>query len=421
MIRQGILAILVLTTAVSWSGCGSQHAAQSAEATGEAPKTVAVRTVAAELRQVDRTISVTGSLQADESVNVTPEVPGRLSQIYADFGSTVKKGQLLAQIDPEEFNLQLERTKAALTQALARLGLPPDATAKPETTPALQQAKAHLEDAKFKYESAQRLVKTGDISQDRYNETEKAYNAAQAAHDAALYDMRVQAANVDALRAEVKLAEKRLRDTSIRAPFDGRVSERQASPGQYVKDANTIVSLVKTWPLRLRAEIPEAAIAGVQVGSRLSFSTDAAPGSFEAQVTEINPSLDSRSRTLTVEAKLTKSDPRLKPGMFVQVELVTARNQEIVTVPKSAIYTVAGLSKLFVIQNGKAHQRLLADGMAGDSWVEVPKSDVPPGTSVAIDNLDVLVDGLAVQERRADSMRSHLLPVPNTAGSNSRG
>lgn len=411
MIRRSTSAVFVLAAVFAWSGCGGRSGATNVGAPREDAKPTAVRTVAAELRQVDRTISVTGSLLADESVNVTSEVPGRLAKIYVDFGSNVQQGQPLAQIDPEQFRLQVERARAALAQALARLGLAPDATEKPATTPSVEQAKARLDDARFKYESAHRLVTTGDISQDRFNEMEKAYTGAQAAFNGSLDDMRTQWANVDALRAEVKIAEKNLRDTTIRAPFAGTVSEKMASPGQYVKDANTIVSLVKTWPLRLRVEVPENVIAGVQAGSMLTFSTDAVSAPFEAQVTQMNPSLDARSRTLTVEAKLTRPDPRLKPGMFVQVNLVTGHNASIVTVPKSAIYTVAGLSKIFVIQGGKAHEKRLAPGMTGATWVEVPGNDVSPGSSVAVNKLDVLVEGAAVTEERADSKPATSAPA----------
>src|SRR5258705_11625543 len=96
-------------------------------------------------------------------------------------------------------------------------------------------------------------------------------------------------------------------------------------PGQYIKDNTAILTLVKTWPLRLRADIPEVGAAAVKIGEAISFTTDAIPGrTFSATVTQLNPSLDARSRSLSAEARLNQPDPLLRPGMFVQAKLVVS-------------------------------------------------------------------------------------------------
>ena len=110
-----------------------------------------------------------------------------------------------------------------------------------------------------KFENASRLVKTGDISQERFTEIEKVYQARQAALDAARDEARTLIANVQALKAEVKLAQKRLNDATVRAPFDGSVKEKLVSPGEYLKENTPILTLVKTNPLRLRVDLPESA------------------------------------------------------------------------------------------------------------------------------------------------------------------
>jgi len=294
--------------------------------------------------------------------------------------------------------LQHERAKAALAQALARIGL--DANQEdvnPTTTPAIRQAEAQYLDARSKFESAQRLIVTGDISRERHNELEKTMNARQASLDAARDELRTQMASIQALRAEVKLAAKRLGDATVRAPFDGSVGARLVSPGQYLNANTAILTLVKTNPLRLRVDIPETGAAAVRAGSVLSFTTDAVPGrEYRAVVRELNPSLDERSRSLAVEARLTEGDPRLRPGMFVQVKLVVQHNAELVVVPGDSISTVAGLSKLFVIVDGRVKEHRLTPGMSLDGWVEVPADLVKPGGLVATSKLTSLVDGAEV-------------------------
>jgi len=386
------------------TGCSRQAGeskAAAAAAAAKAAEPVAIRMAAAEVRKVEKTISVTGSLLPDETVSVSAEVPGRVAVIRADFGQRVKKGDVLAEIDTQELALQYERSKAALAQALARAGLRPgqeDAT--PETTPSIRQAAAQFEDARSKYENAAKLVKTGDIAQERFNEIDKALQARQAALEATRDELRVLLANIQALRAEVRLAEKRLNDAVVRAPFDGAVTARLISPGQYTKENTPILTLVKTSPLRLRADIPESIAMDVRVGTTLSFTTDAAPGvSFHAVVREMNPSLDARSRSLAAEARLLENDARLKPGMFVQVRLVTARDASVIAVPKEAIYAVAGLTKIFVIREGKAVEIRLDPGQEVDGWVEAPGSLIRAGELVATSNLAALVNGAPVARK----------------------
>lgn len=384
------------------AGCAKKPDPKAVEAAShKALEALPVTASPAQLRKIDRVISVTGSLNADESVTVNSEVVGKVTSIRFDFGQAVHKGDVLAEIDKLEYQIQVERAKAALAQALARLGLSPgQETVPPTSTANTRQAEAQLEDAKFKFESAAKLVKSGDISQERYTELEKAYRARQAGFESSRDEVRTQWASMESLRSDVKLAEKRLNDATMRAPFDGIVSQKHVSVGQYLKDNMPIVTLVKTNPLRLRVEVPETAAGVVKVGTLLTFTTDAIPGKeFQAVVRELNPSLDAKSRSLTAEARFNVSDSRLRPGMFAQVNLVLARSVEVVMVPKQALYSIAGLTKLFIIRDGKAIERRVIPGIEQGGWVEVPVDAVTASDRVAVSNLGALVNGSLVTER----------------------
>ncbi|MFB3828337.1 MAG: efflux RND transporter periplasmic adaptor subunit [Bryobacteraceae bacterium] len=377
------------------AGCSNKPAANPQAGAEAAP--LAVRVAAAETRTLDRSLSVTGSLAADETVNLGFEVPGNLQRVHVDFGQPVKQGQLLAELDTRELTWQAERTRAALSQALARIGLKPgQEEATPEATPNIRQAQAQLEDVRFKFESAQKLVKSGDIARERYNEIEKAYYARQAALEAARDELRTQLAAIQGLRAELRLAEKRLGDARLYAPFDGAVAARLVSPGQYIRENTPVFTIVKTRPLRLRLEIPEAAAAEARKGSSLTFTTDAAPGkAFHAVVRELNPALDARSRSLTAEARLVEADARLKPGTFVQVTLVTARQMRVTVVPKEALYTIAGLTKVFAVRDGVVLEYKVQPGEELGGWVVIPDV-LRPGERVITSNLGALVAGMKV-------------------------
>jgi len=387
------------------AGCSKQSSKSDVEAASKVSEPVLVQLAVAESRRVEKTISVTGSLQPDESVSVSAEVAGILKEMRVDFGQHVHKGDVIAILDGQESELQLERSRAALAQALARVGLSSaQENISPDTTPAIRQALAQLEDIRFKYESAARLLKSGDISRERFTELEKAYHAREAALDATRNELRTDLASIQALQAEVKLSQKRVNDATVRAPFDGAVTAKLVSPGQYIKDNAPILTLVKTNPLRLRAEIPEFAATSVHLGTSLTFTTDAAANTrFEAVVRELNPTLDAKSRTLTIEARLDEPDPRLRPGMFVQVRLVLERNVPIVVVPRNALYTVAGLTKVFVVQNDRAVEHRIPPGQEVGNWVEVPSDRIQAGQKLAVSNLEVLVDGAPVKSAPAVS------------------
>jgi RND family efflux transporter MFP subunit len=393
---QIMIIFVALAAALALAGCGSRQET-TANAASRPVEPIAVRTAVAQQRTVERSIMVTGSLLPDETTTVSCEVPGRVARLHFDFGQAVRKGQVMAELDRQELSLQLARARASLDQAMARVGMDKETMKEPDTTPLIRQAKAQMEDALSKYENAKKLIKTGDIAQERFNEIEKAYLARKAAYEAALDDLRTQLALIRSLRAEVALAEKRLSDATIIAPLDGIVQTRHVAEGQYVRDNAPIYTLVKAWPLRLRVEIPEPAVGLARVGSTLIFTTSAAPGAeFRATIRTLDPSLDPRARTLTAEARIDTRDERLKPGSFVQVRLVTDPAFPVVAIPREAIYTVAGLNKFFSIRNGKAVEHRIPEILGSNGQVEIPPGVIEPGAVVAVSNVPLLTDGAAV-------------------------
>jgi len=393
------IALVIIAFTLLIPGCGRRGQAGVETASKAPADTVAIRVATAETRRLGSAVSVTGSLQPDETVSVSSEVAGRLAEVRYDFGQIVHRGDIIAELDKRELVIQCERARAALAQALAAIGLDPqqqDVT--PDSTPAIRQAKAQMEDARFKFDMAAKLYKTGDVSEERYIEIEKGLHAREAAYEASRDMLRTQLAAVQALRADVRFAEKRLGDATVRAPFDGQISARLVSPGQYMRENTPIVTLVKSWPLRLRADIPEFAATEVRTGGTLVFTTDAAPGAqFHARVTELNPTLDAHSRSLSVEARLADRDERLRPGMFVQVQLALAGDTAAVVVPKEALYQLAGLTKVFTVKSGRVVENKVTPGVEVEGWIEIPGGAIHAGDQVAVTKLPTLIDGLPVR------------------------
>ncbi len=398
MNKLALAALLAATLACSRQEERNREAAAAAERANAKPAPVPVKVAEAESRNVPKAIDITGTLVPDETTNISSEVQGRVAEVRFDFGHAVRKGDIVVRIDPTDFQLQLDRTRASLAQALARVGLNADQEdVTPKDNPPIRSARAQYEDALHKYDNAKKLVESGDIPQERFVEIEKLRNSRKAALDGAQDDFRTQLANVLVIRAERKLAEKRLGDTTIRAPFDGIVAAKLVSPGQFVKDNVPLVTIVKTWPLRLRLDVPEVAAAAVFPGQILTFTTEAIPGQeFRATVTQVNPQLDSRVRALSAEARMNGAVPALRPGLFVQVKLVVSKGTAITTVPKSAVYPVAGLYKVFTVNGARVRELRVNPGESGGDWLEISGGTVRPGDRVAITNLPNLTDNAEV-------------------------
>lgn len=366
------------------------------------PALPSVQTSPATTVAVNRTVEVVGTVLPDEEVTLSNEVGGKVIRIDADFGDPVAKGQPLVFLDPKNYELAVERAEAALAQALATLGLPPDGdetALSVDDDPAVQQAHSALEDARTKLESAAKLFETRDIPEQRYLELQKMVEQREAAIKGTVDQVRVKVANVKMQRALLELERERLQDTVIRAPFSGSVAARMVGMGQFLRDNTALLTIVKTNPLRLRAQVPETGTGLVKVGVQLSFQTDAYPDrQFEALVTKVSPVLDSNARTLSAEARVKNDDGALRPGMFVKITAVLESDSPAVMVPRTAVASLGGLNKVFVLgAEDRLEERIVELGQENGDLVEISNGVVREGDVVVSGGLNRLRQGLQVQ------------------------
>lgn len=310
---------------------------------------------------MERTVEIVGALFPDEEVQVSNDAAGYLEKVHVDFGSEVKQGQVLAELDKQEIASRLEQRRAERAQA-----------------------RSALADAQSKFESAQQLIKTGDIPQQRFTELEQGYQS--------------RLAQVRAADAQVEIAEKALRDATIRSPFAGTVSNKLVSAGQYVRDKTPLLVLVKDATLRLRGRLPESAAGAARVGMDVTFTSEALPGkTFRARISEIGAALDPQSRTLTVEAKVPNPERLLKPGMFAKITVTTDARSRAVMVPRQAIYEFAGLTKLFLVNGNQVEELQVQTGIVDDKFVEVRHDKLKAGDMIAVSKLSELRNGEQVR------------------------
>lgn len=390
-IRVSAVFLFAMILGSSLTGCSKKTVQDSGAAADPVAAPLEVPVVPITERLIERTTEVVGSLTPDAQVTLSNQVEGLVLEVKVDLGSRVRRGDVVVEIDPREFRLQLLQARAALAQAKARLGLTSEETIDdPEKTTIVQQARAALAEAQSKFDSGHKLHMSGDIPEQRFVELDNNLKSRRALYQAAWEEVRQQMALIEARKAEVGLAEKRLSDTTIRAPFDGGVSAKLVERGQLVKANSPLVTIVKDDVLRLRPVIPEAAISTLKIGAPVRFSVDAYTGrSFTAKISRLSPAVDEQARTLVAEAFVPNSSGELRPGMFARIQLGAAQRSSALMLPSSAILNFAGLSKVFVVEGDHVVERQAKLGARDGDWVEIVEG-VQRGDRVANARLDRL-------------------------------
>src|SRR5881394_3772893 len=211
-------AIVLIVVA---TGCKSDYPASGKTADSKSqPRQV--RTVKVTEIPIGETVTVNGNLAAYDQTTVGMKVPGRLQTISVDLGSVVHKGQVIAQLEQQDYKLRVQQAEAGLAQARARLGLSPDGAddrVTAEETGTVRQAKAVLEDAKLKRDRAAKLVQQGITPRAEFDSVDSEYKVAQSRYQDALEEIRNRQGLLAQRRTELALAKQQLADTIVYAPM----------------------------------------------------------------------------------------------------------------------------------------------------------------------------------------------------------
>ena len=337
------LAGLVVLSYVAWSVFQAPGKAPVANGAA-APAAVAVETAVVTALDVNEDTNAIGSLKANESVILRPEVSGKVVRIGFRDGALVRRGELLIGLD------------AAIPAA------------------ELAQAQASLALARSTHQRNQELLAKKFISPQ--------------ALDASAAALKVQ-------EAAVQLAQARLSKLQLKAPFDGVVGLRDVSLGSYIKEGEALINLEDIRSLRVDFRLAETEVSRLRVGQELTLFSDALPDeSFVAQVDAINPQIDPDGRSIAVRARLDNRAGKLRPGMFVRVRLNFGQRSGALMIPEAAI-EAGNPPSLFRVVDGKAEKvdvrlgvrrngqvEIVSGVQAGDVVVTAGQLKLRPGTPV---------------------------------------
>jgi len=329
------------------SGAGDKNAGES----GGGKPPVAVEVAVVGVDSLAEALDVVGSLTPKFAADIRSEVSGTVLEIAVTEWVPVRKGTKLARLDPREAEAVAAAARAALLQAEAN------------ENRAVREA-----------DRCERLRAAGLATQQMLDDAGTVREAA--------------AASAAAAKAQLSAAEYRLEKTVIRAPFDGVVASRSINVGDYVESMGAprpLFQVVDNRLLDLTVTVPSTRSAGLRVGQRLDFTTDALPGrTFSGTVAHINPVADETTRTIKVIAEVANEDGALRGGLFVSGRIEIGERRGVLQVPRTALVSwdvAGGRGELFAVEDGIARRREVQTGAALGKAVEIA-SGIEPGAQV---------------------------------------
>jgi len=373
---------------------------------GGKPPGLTVAAARADLRVLPLRIPIVGTLRPAEDVIVSTETDGVLRRTFVDVGDIVEPGAPLAQVDEHDYQIAVAQARAALGETLARLGVTtvPDDAFDLTGVSTVVRAQAQLDNAKFTYDRL--LSITGAVSGQEVNDAAAQLRIAEAERRQALDEAAALVATARQRQAQLRLAEEALTDAISHAPpmpttlgpdaaEHWVVAERLVTEGQFLNRADQLFRLIIDNPLKLRSSVPERYAPHVRVGQQVELTDLTGAASLSGTITRVSPAVDRATRTFEIEAQVFQTASPLKPGAFATGAILAETATQVLCVPAEAVVAVGGNTRVFVIADGRAHQRDVRIGVASDALVEI-LAGLAPGERVATDMLAALADGMAV-------------------------
>ncbi len=312
---------------------------------GSAQRPASVRGVVVKASEFANNLAVTGSIDANEEVQIRSEVQGIVRRISFNEGSNISKGQVLLRIDDSEL-------RAQLAQALTKQNLAAET-----------ERRAKL------------LLEKEAISQEEY--------------DVALADLR-------SLKAQTQLIRAQLAKTLVTAPFSGRIGLRSVSEGEYLTPTTIVANLVSTNPVKVTFSVPEKYSTMVRNNTRFLFTVAGSDNKYTATVYAIEPRVEASTRTLQLRAKAPNPDGALIPGSFATIQLPLKTVNKAILVPTEAIVPVQNGKTVFISDHGQAKSVAVETSVRTDKDVLVT-SGLKEGDTVLTTGIMTLKEGSPVK------------------------
>jgi RND family efflux transporter MFP subunit len=307
-------------------------------------------------------IEATGTLNPFEEVTIGAEIDGIIKTVRANEGTIVTKGMLLATIDDIEYSQGLLSTQASL-----------------------RQAEATFANTKIEFSRKEALYKEELVTKQQFDDVSTRFTLAES--------------EVERAKASLAIAKQKLDKTKIYAPLASRIKEKVVSTGDFVKIGTRLFSLIQLNPLKLRFSVSERDVGKMKIGQDVLVKVDAFPGrEFKGKVSIVFPSLEEKTRTLTIEALLPNTDGILKPGLFARVVLYTGTAKDTVVIPVTSLLYEADKIRVFIVEGDRSKERLVKLGNKYGDVMEILEG-VNEGDKIVIAGQQGLSEGARVSSQ----------------------
>jgi RND family efflux transporter MFP subunit len=423
----GLVILVALGAAAVFVDARRGHSAKEplppeTAASARDPAAVMVTVEPVSFRSVQRSVEAIGTLYGYEEVSIAAKVDGRVRKIHRDVSDAVKPGDLLVDFDPTDYQLLLGQADKSLRVDLAKLGveeLPAGSKFDLERLPSVMQARERLNNARLRYDRVRPLVQMGAAPTEEMTDKTAEFRAAEAEYHNQILMARSLVATVEMKREAIAIARQQLKDMLIKVPTPLQrvpgmkegvtyvVSHRAVSEGSFVRTGTEICKLVIDRMLKLRVLIPERFSNEIRCGQEVRVSTAAHPQPVAGMVARINPTVDPVNRTFQVEIEVPNSKGQLKPGGFAKAAILTRLDSEVATVPLEALTAFAGITKVFVVEDGRAKELRVELGVQNTEWVEIITSTrLPHDAQVITSGQTAIAADTPVAVRSAKSKAS---------------
>ncbi len=354
MKRIVVALLLVIGLAGAWGLSRKPGRGETVHAKG-GPPLVTVQVVSPERRTVQRSVDVYGSLSPKTSTDLKSEVVGRVQRVLVKEWDQVKPGDLLLEVDPTDFKIELNRIEAGTKMAKAQL----------------MEAQVGLNRACRELTRAQKLKEGGLITGQEMDERQTALEAAAAR-------VSLAQAQVGQAEAQAEAARHVLRKTTVDAPIEAIVSQRRVDVGDFVDKGTPLFTLVDNRILDFTANVPATDLIHVGEGQLLTFTVDGIPNrSFKGHIKRVNPMVNAGDRSGRILAEVANPDGLLRGGLYAHGQVLVEERPSALVLPREALLAwnlEREAASVLVVEGGDVvRSRPVTTGFVEDGLVEIRK------------------------------------------------
>ncbi len=328
-----------------------------------------------------KSIDATGTIGSEEEAYISAKIPGRVAAVNADAGMLVNKNQILLRIDDSQLKIQKAQIQNQIVMAQSNL----------------DAVKIQMDDAERDYKRMEELFNENVISKKQLESYQVKFETLKKNYESARK-------NIQVVKDSLKLIETQIEDCIVRAPFSGIIGTKRVETGEVVGAGMVLMTLYNINNLNAQIKVPENYIPLIKKGQEVGMKTDVSEQKFYGKITKISGAADPKTKMFIAYVSISKNNLPIKPGMFVQANIIISERNNVITVPQQAVFEDKGKKCVYIVEKDTAKKVEIITGEKTDNLIEV-KSGLVPGNTVVVFGKENLLSGAKVKIVKTEKMQ----------------